>query len=62
MRGTRDGLNRIGADDISAFVDVTGLGAGEYSLPVHAESTRTEAGVFQIEPFKVQVRITSDKN
>ena len=62
VRGTREGLNRIGVDDVSAFVDVTGLGAGEYSLPVHAESARPEAGVFQIEPSTVQVRITSDKN
>ena len=62
VRGTRESLNRIGADDLSAFVDVMGLGAGEYSLPVRAESARTEAGVFQIEPSKVQVRITSDKN
>ncbi|MEP7308307.1 MAG: CdaR family protein [Acidobacteriota bacterium] len=62
VRGTRESLNRIGADDLSAFVDVMGLGAGDYSLPVRAESARTEAGVFQIEPSKVQVRITSDKN
>jgi YbbR domain-containing protein len=62
VRGTREGLNRIGADDLSAFVDVVGLGAGDYSLPVRAESARTEAGVFQIEPSKVRVRITSDKN
>jgi YbbR domain-containing protein len=62
MRGTRESMNRIGADDISAFVDVTGLGPGEYSLPVGAESSRAEAGVFQIDPSKVQVRITSDKN
>ena len=41
--GAREGLNRIGVDDVSAFVDVTGLSVGEYSLPVHAES-RAEAG------------------
>jgi YbbR domain-containing protein len=62
VRGARESLNRIGADDLAAFVDVMGLGTGEYSLPVRAESARTEAGVFQIEPSKVQVRITSDKN
>ncbi len=62
VRGTRESLNRIGADDLNAFVDVMGLGAGEYSLPVRAESARTQAGVFQIEPSQVQVRITSDKN
>jgi YbbR domain-containing protein len=62
VRGTREGLNRIGADDISASVDVLGLGPGEYSLLVRAESARTEAGVVQVEPSKVQVRITRDKN
>jgi hypothetical protein len=43
-------------------VDAVGLGAGEYILPVHAESTRAEAGVVHIEPSKLQVRIASDKN
>jgi microcompartment protein CcmK/EutM len=62
VRGTREGLNRIGADDIIAFVDVVGLGAGTYALPVHGESARTEAGIVQIDPPKVQVRIISDKN
>ena len=62
VRGTRDGVNRIGGDDISVFVDVMGLGVGDYLLPVHAESASAEAGVFQIQPSKVQVRINSDKN
>jgi hypothetical protein len=62
LRGTRDGLSRLGAEDVSVFVDAVGLGAGEYILPVHAESTRAEAGVVHIEPSKLQVRIASDKN
>jgi len=62
IRGTREGLSGLGADDINVFVDVMGLGAGEYFLPVHAESTRAEAGVVHIEPSKLQVRIASDKN
>lgn len=62
VRGSREALNRIGADDVSAYVDVMGLGPGEYSLPVRAESTHSEAGVSQIEPSMVQLRITSDKN
>lgn len=56
VRGSREGLNRFGLDDVSVFVDVMGLGVGEYSLPVHAESQR-EAGISRIEPDTVQVRI-----
>jgi len=61
VRGIREDLNRIGADDLSAYVDVSGVGVGEYSLPVRVESVR-EAGVTQIEPSMVKVRITRDKN
>ena len=59
VRGNREGLNRLGADDLSAYVDLSGLGAGDYSLPIHAESDR-EAGVTHIEPAMAQVRITRD--
>jgi YbbR domain-containing protein len=63
VRGSREGLGRLGADDVNVYVDVTGLGAGSYKLPVHAEaSARFDVGVFHIEPSAVQVRITSDKN
>jgi YbbR domain-containing protein len=61
VRGNREGLNQIGADDLSAYVDLSDLGAGEYSLPMHAESKR-EAGVTHIEPSMVHVRITRDKD
>jgi YbbR domain-containing protein len=61
VRGSREGLNQIGADDLRAYVDLSGLGVGEYSLPIHAESDR-EAGVTHIEPPMVQVRITRDKD
>jgi YbbR domain-containing protein len=60
-RGSREDLNRIGIDELSAYVDVSGVGVGEYSLPVHVESVR-DAGVTQIEPSTVTVRITRDKN
>ena len=61
IRGGRESLNRIRADDLSAYVDVSGVGVGEYLLPVHVEST-LEAGVTQIDPSGVKVRITSDKD
>ena len=61
IRGTRDVISRIGADDVSAYVDAAGLGEGEYMLPVHAE-TGERAGVTRVEPSTVQVRISSVKN
>jgi YbbR domain-containing protein len=60
VRGNRDTLGRVAADDLTAFIDLAGLGPGEYSLTVHAESSR-DAGVTRIAPESVQVRITSGK-
>lgn len=60
LRGSREALNRVEVDDIVAYIDLAGLGSGQYSLTVHADSSR-EAGVTHIEPASVQVRITSGK-
>jgi len=61
LRGNREALSRIQPDDATAFVDLTGLGAGEYTLTVYADSSR-DAGVARIEPAVLQVRITSARN
>ncbi len=61
VRGTREGLNRLGSDEVSAYVDLSGLGTGEYPVPVRA-AVAGQAGVTRIEPAMVQVRITSGKN
>jgi YbbR domain-containing protein len=60
VRGNRDTLGRVAADDLTAFIDLAGLGPGEYSLTVHAESSR-DAGVTRITPESVRVRVTSGK-
>jgi YbbR domain-containing protein len=61
VRGSRDSLNRVEADDIVLYIDLTGLGAGQYSgLNVHADSP-PDIGVTRIEPASVQVRISSGK-
>jgi len=60
LRGNRDTLSHVGADEIFAFVDLGGLGPGEYMLDVHAESP-PEAGVTRIEPAAVQVQISRGK-
>ncbi|MCU1381615.1 MAG: hypothetical protein JWL71_312 [Acidobacteria bacterium] len=60
VRGNRDSLGRVAADDVTAFVDLAGLGPGQYSLTVHADSSR-DAGVTRVNPDSVQVRILSGK-
>jgi YbbR domain-containing protein len=60
LRGNRDTLGRVAADDLTAYIDLAGLGPGQYSLTVHAESSR-DAGVTRVTPDSVQVRITSGK-
>ena len=58
LRGTTQGLARINPETLNAFVDLTGLGAGEYSLGVRVEALQG-AGVSQVDPKTVRVRITS---
>jgi YbbR domain-containing protein len=60
VRGSREALNAAAADDFRAYVDLAGLGPGQYLLPVHADSP-PDAGVMRVEPPSVQVRITSGK-
>jgi YbbR domain-containing protein len=60
LRGSREALARVESDDIVAYVDLAGLGPGQYSLTVHADSS-PEAGVTRIEPSTVQVQIISAK-
>jgi YbbR domain-containing protein len=57
VRGNREALNRLDPDEFGAYVDLAGLGPGQYTLDVHAPSS-PDAGVMRIEPASVQVRIT----
>lgn len=62
LRGSREALNRVEPDDVRAYVDVAGLGSGQYNLTVHADATSAAgAGVTRIDPPTVQVRIASVK-
>jgi YbbR domain-containing protein len=61
LRGNRGALGRVVADDLTAYIDLAGLGPGQYSLTVHADSSR-DAGVTRVTPETVQVRITSGKH
>jgi YbbR domain-containing protein len=60
LRGSREALNRVEPDEVRAYVDLAGLGPGQYSLTVRADASR-EAGVTRIDPPTVQVRIASAK-
>lgn len=57
LRGDRDPLNHLAPDDIDAYVDLAGLGAGQYSLTVHAAAAG-DIGVTAVVPATVQVRIS----
>jgi YbbR domain-containing protein len=61
LRGSREGLNRIESGDVTAYVDLSGLGLGDYSLPVAADAS-SDAGIARIAPSSVQVRITRAKD
>ncbi len=60
LRGSREILGRFDADEAVAYVDLAGLGAGQYQLTVHADASR-DAGVTHIEPTTVQIRIAGVK-
>ena len=61
LRGSRQGVNRVSASDVNAYVDLEGLGLGEYALPVRVDASQ-DAGVARINPATVQVRIVRGKN
>lgn len=61
LGGARRPLDRLTADDVRLYVDLSGLGVGEYSgLFLHADAPQ-DVGVTRIDPTSVQVRITSGK-
>lgn len=60
LRGTRDELARIEPDDVVVYVDVGGLGAGQYQLNIHANPVG-DAGVIRVDPSTAQVWIASVK-
>lgn len=60
LRGSREVLNRFDPDEAVAYVDLAGLGAGQYQLTVHADASHN-AGVTRIDPTTVQIRIAGVK-
>lgn len=56
IRGDEQMLKLVGTDAIEAVVDLSGLGVGRYSLPVHVTPSK-RFGVVSIEPSQVQITI-----
>lgn len=56
LRGSREVMDALVPESLIAFVDVAGLGAGRYNLPVQVEPS-DRLGASRIEPATVEVRI-----
>jgi len=56
IRGQRETLTAIGSDAIDAFVDLTGLGPGEYKLRVQVDPSQS-FGLSSVTPSVVAVTI-----
>jgi YbbR domain-containing protein len=61
LRGSREGLSHIELGHVNAFVDLIGLGPGEYPMDVRVDALG-DAFVARIEPAAVRVRITGPRN
>ena len=61
LRGSAEGIGRVQPDAVNAFVDLAGLGAGQYTLTVHVDPS-PDAGIARVVPDTVQVRIASARN
>jgi YbbR domain-containing protein len=60
VRGSREGLARLEAEEVVPFVDLQGLGAGEYTLAVHVDPV-ADANVARVAPETIHVRLTAFK-
>jgi YbbR domain-containing protein len=60
LRGSRQGLGRVDREEVTAYIELGGLGAGTYVLGVKVDASQ-DAGVARIIPATVQVTIVSVK-
>jgi YbbR domain-containing protein len=61
LRGSREALSAVKDDEVTAYVDVSGLGVGEYMLTVHADHP-AQAGVTAINPDSVKVSVSGGRD
>jgi YbbR domain-containing protein len=57
VRGNREAMGGLAADDVTVYVDCGGLGLGSYSLTLHADAS-DDIGVVHFDPQTVQVQIS----
>ena len=57
VRGRRAAVDEMRAESLDAFVDLAGLGPGQYNLRVQVDTAQTDVGVSSMEPSSVQVTI-----
>ncbi len=60
VRGSRQRLDGLDPDSVEAFVDLDGLGAGEYTVSVRVDGSQ-DAGVARISPSRIHVQINKVK-
>ena len=53
----REALDAMRAETIDAFVDLAGLGPGQYNLRVQVDTTQNDFGVSSMDPSVVRVTI-----
>jgi hypothetical protein len=56
VRGTKDVVAKIRDTSIVAYVDLEGIGRGDYGLPVRLEPT-ADVGVDQLDPTIVSIHV-----
>lgn len=56
VRGSRDAVAKLTSDRVPAFVDLAGLGPGQYPLPIRVEPS-DGIGVTEVRPVTATVRI-----
>jgi YbbR domain-containing protein len=59
VKGSHEMLTSLDLADVTAWVDLAGLGVGDHAVSVHAESARAE--IASVVPSTIQVRIASAK-
>lgn len=57
LRGSDVGAALLNLNTVTVFVDLTGLGVGEYAMAIETESV-TASGIAQIKPSTVQVHVS----
>ncbi len=56
VRGTKEAIEKIRDTSIVAYVDLGGIGRGDYGLPVRLEPT-PDVGVDQLDPTIVSIHV-----